>query len=140
MSLDTIAIKELIASIRAHFARSDAMLTYADTALDKAIATLENLPIEQLRFKLQGFVCVQPLAPVADIAKCLAGGGTVIAVIWLKPRWPATMAMLQGGLQVVQVTECSDTEAKIISNLPGLDVLTNPGKWILGGALLWVGG
>jgi len=135
------AIKDYYAKLGAHLDRADATLTYLDGAFDKAVALIDNPPTGAAnQFAFGQNVCVVPSAPVADIAACLAGGGIVIAGIWMNQKYPATAAALQSGLKIVRVTECNEAQAKIISDMPGVDVLPNPKKYILWVAFLRVGG
>ena len=142
MGIDVAPIKEYIAEVRADFARSAAMLKYSNTALDAAVAKLENPPIGNAsQFMFRGSTCVVPYAPVADIIECLAGGGIVNAVVIIKPiKWPAAQATLQSNTAMVRITECSETEAKVVCSFPGVDVIKNPKQAILWAAVMKVGG
>jgi len=142
MTIDVQSIKDYIAAIRAHFARADAMLDYANTSLDVAIAKLENPPIGPAsQFGFVGKTCVVPSAPVADIIKCLDGGGIVNAVVEIRPvKYPATRAILQSSTAMVRITKCSESEMSVICDLPGIDVVKNPKQAILWVAMNPVGG
>lgn len=134
------SIKNWIAKIAEHLKRAEVMLTFGDKAFDDAMAEIGLAPTSPFRFKFEPFVCIIKFAPIAKIQECLTGGGIVIVMIVGEVKWPVSQKVLEYTLKIIQVTDCNETEAKVIYFGGETDVLKDPKTTIVGGALLWVGG
>jgi len=134
------------AEVEAHLVHSLSLAGYVNSELAKSLELVaQPPPLVPLNAKFEFVLCIHPLAPIAKIMACLAGGGLVAVIIGTKLEWSISALRVVGGVKGAQVFECSPTQAMIryadVQYTDNeTDKLFDPGRKILAVVLFWVGG
>ena len=129
------------AEVNAHLDHAMSLAGFVSKELVKSLELVSKPPAPvPFSAKFEFALCIFPLAPIAKIEACLAGGGLVAVIIGTKLEWSMSAVRVQGGVKGAQVLECSSTQATIRFSDNETVKLLDPGKKILAVVMFWVGG